>query len=73
MLESNVDDGTGVRAQYGGYAWGKTGTTENNGDAWFCGGSEDVTACVWVGHAEGNTPMETEYAGAPVDGGTYPR
>ena len=72
VLESVVSDGTGVRAAYGGYAWGKTGTTENNGDAWFCGGTEDVTACVWVGHAEGNTPMETEYAGAPVDGGTYP-
>ena len=72
VLEANVDGGTGERAQYGGYAWGKTGTTENNGDAWFCGGGEDVTACVWVGHAEGNTPMETEFAGAPVDGGTYP-
>jgi penicillin-binding protein 1A len=72
VLEANVDGGTGVRADYGGYAWGKTGTTENNGDAWFCGGSTDVTACVWVGHAEGNTPMETEFAGAPVDGGTYP-
>jgi penicillin-binding protein 1A len=72
VLESVVDSGTGVHANYGGYAWGKTGTTENNGDAWFCGGTEDVTACVWVGHAEGNTPMETEYAGGPVDGGTYP-
>jgi penicillin-binding protein 1A len=72
VLETVVSDGTGVHAAYGGYAWGKTGTTENNGDAWFCGGTEDVTACVWVGHAEGNTPMETEYAGGPVDGGTYP-
>ena len=72
VLEANVDGGTGERAQFGGYAWGKTGTTENNGDAWFCGGTTDVTACVWVGHAETNTPMETEYAGAPVDGGTYP-
>jgi penicillin-binding protein 1A len=71
-LEANVEGGTGERAAYGGYAWGKTGTTENNGDAWFCGGAEKVTACVWVGHAETNTPMETEYAGAPVDGGTYP-
>jgi penicillin-binding protein 1A len=71
-LEANVQGGTGERAAYGGYAWGKTGTTENNGDAWFCGGAEKVTACVWVGHAETNTPMETEYAGAPVDGGTYP-
>ena len=66
--------GTGELAQTGGYnAWGKTGTTENNGDAWFCGGTEHFTACVWVGHAETNTPMETEYNGGPVDGGTYRR
>jgi len=71
-LETVVSSGTGVKAQYGGYAWGKTGTTENNGDAWFCGATEDVTACVWVGHAETNTPMETEFAGGPVDGGTFP-
>ena len=53
-------------------AWGKTGTTENNGDAWFCGGDEHFTACVWVGHADSTTPMATDYNGGPVDGGTYP-
>ena len=53
-------------------AWGKTGTTDNNGDAWFCGGTDHFTACVWVGHAQTNTPMETEYDGGPVDGGTFP-
>jgi penicillin-binding protein 1A len=52
--------------------WGKTGTTENNGDAWFCGGNDEFTACVWVGHRDTNTPMETEYNGGPVDGGTWP-
>ena len=31
--------GTGTHAQIGAEGqWGKTGTTENNGDAWFCGG-----------------------------------
>ena len=50
----------------------RPGTTDNNGDAWFCGGTEHFTACVWVGHAQTNTPMETEYAGGPVDGGTFP-
>ena len=52
--------------------WGKTGTTDDNGDAWFCGATEQITVCVWVGHADSNTPMLTEYAGAPVDGGTIP-
>ena len=42
--------------------WGKTGTTDDNGDAWFCGATEEITACVWVGHADTVTPMETEFA-----------
>jgi penicillin-binding protein 1A len=73
ILHLNVLEGTGKLAQFGDSAeWGKTGTTENNGDAWFCGGSEHFTTCVWVGHADTNTPMETEYNGGPVDGGTFP-
>jgi penicillin-binding protein 1A len=73
ILHSNVLGGTGELAQFGDpEEWGKTGTTENNGDAWFCGGSTHFTACVWVGHAQTNTPMQTEYNGGPVDGGTFP-
>ena len=73
ILGGVVTSGTGVNANIGEEGqWGKTGTTDNNGDAWFCGGLEDVTACVWVGHADSITPMTTEYGGAPVDGGTYP-
>src|SRR5262245_15352278 len=73
ILHENVLAGTGVLAQSAGHnAWGKTGTTENNGDAWFCGGTDHFTACVWVGHADTNTPMTTDYNGGPVDGGTYP-
>jgi penicillin-binding protein 1A len=72
ILRNNVLSGTGELAQSAPNAWGKTGTTENNGDAWFCGGTDHFTACVWVGHADTNTPMETEYNGGPVDGGTYP-
>jgi penicillin-binding protein 1A len=64
--------GTGDNAATPGLDWGKTGTTENSGDAWFCGGTEHLTACVWVGHAMTNTPMETEYGGQPVAGGTFP-
>ena len=64
--------GTGENAATGEPTWGKTGTTDDNGDAWFCGATEEITACVWVGHADTVTPMETEFAGAPVDGGTFP-
>jgi penicillin-binding protein 1A len=74
ILETVVSSGTGTNAQIGASGqWGKTGTTENNGDAWFCGGVEDeVTACVWVGYADTTTPMTTLYNGGPVMGGTFP-
>ncbi|MGA8218049.1 MAG: transglycosylase domain-containing protein, partial [Solirubrobacterales bacterium] len=72
ILRANVLGGTGRLAQTGGFAWGKTGTTENNGDAWFCGGSDHFTACVWVGHPDSTESMSTDYNGGPVDGGTYP-
>jgi penicillin-binding protein 1A len=72
ILESVVSSGTARRAQTGNFAWGKTGTTSDNGDAWFCGGTDHITACVWVGHSDSNQPMETEFAGEPVDGGTFP-
>jgi penicillin-binding protein 1A len=72
LLTSVVTSGTGESAQTGEPTWGKTGTTDDNGDAWFVGSTEELTVAVWVGHADSNTPMETEFGGQPVDGGTYP-
>jgi penicillin-binding protein 1A len=74
MLESVVSSGTGTNAQIGAEGqWGKTGTTEENVDAWFCGGiSDEATACVWVGYPDSATPMTTLYNGGPVMGGTFP-
>ncbi|MDQ2700182.1 MAG: transglycosylase domain-containing protein, partial [Actinomycetota bacterium] len=73
ILHQVVTSGTGKNANVGDESqWGKTGTTENNSNAWFCGAITEVTACVWVGYAEGYKEMLTEYAGSPVDGGTYP-
>ena len=73
ILHTVVTSGTGERAQVGDdYIWGKTGTTDNNADAWFVGANEDITVAVWVGYPDGATPMETEFAGGPVDGGTIP-
>jgi penicillin-binding protein 1A len=72
VLSTVVSSGTGRRAENGKPTWGKTGTTDDNGDAWFCGATPDITACIWVGYRDTVTPMETEFAGAPVDGGTFP-
>ena len=73
ILETVVSSGTGTHADIGASGqWGKTGTTENSGDAWFCGGTEEVTACVWVGYADTTTPMTTLYNGGPVHGRHLP-
>jgi len=73
ILHTVVTSGTGERAQVGDdYIWGKTGTTDNNADAWFVGANEEITVAVWVGYPDGATPMETEFGGLPVDGGTIP-
>jgi penicillin-binding protein 1A len=73
MLSLVVTSGTGEAAQVGDeFIWGKTGTTENYGDAWFVGGNDDITVAIWVGYADKLQPMEYEHAGGPVAGGTYP-
>jgi penicillin-binding protein 1A len=73
MLGLVVSSGTGKAAQVGDeFIWGKTGTTENYGDAWFVGGNDDLTVAIWVGYADKLQPMEYEHAGGPVAGGTFP-
>jgi penicillin-binding protein 1A len=72
MLSLVVTSGTGKAAQVGDEnIWGKTGTTENYGDAWFAGGNDEITVAVWVGYADRVQAMEYEHAG-PVAGGTFP-
>jgi penicillin-binding protein 1A len=73
MLENVVRQGTGKRAALGNrVAAGKTGTTENYGDAWFVGYTPQLVTAVWVGYPNKLRPMLTEYDGEPVAGGTFP-
>jgi penicillin-binding protein 1A len=73
MLQGVVRYGTGKAAQLPGrQVAGKTGTTENYGDAWFVGYTPQFVAAVWVGYPDKLIPMTTEYHGHPVAGGTYP-
>jgi membrane peptidoglycan carboxypeptidase len=51
---------------------GKTGTTDDYGDAWFVGYTPELAVAVWVGYPDALRPMETEYHGEPVSGGTLP-
>ena len=72
ILSTVIASGTAVRARIDEFAAGKTGTTENYGDAWFVGFTKQMTVAVWVGYPNKLIPMETEYRGEPVAGGTYP-
>jgi penicillin-binding protein 1A len=72
LLTGPVKFGSARRAQYGGFAAGKTGTTENAGDAWFVGFTERWTVAVWVGYPDTLKPMKTEFQGQEVTGGSFP-
>ncbi|MGH3102909.1 MAG: transglycosylase domain-containing protein, partial [Gaiellaceae bacterium] len=73
MLEKVIQQGTGRRAAIPAWpAAGKTGTTENYGDAWFVGYTPQLAVAVWVGYPNRLVPMEVEFEGEPVAGGTYP-
>ena len=73
ILEDVVSKGTGHRAQLPGHAVaGKTGTTDNYGDAWFVGYTPELVVAVWVGYPNQLRPMLTEFNGQPVAGGTLP-
>jgi membrane peptidoglycan carboxypeptidase len=74
LLQRVVTDGTGRRAGLsdGRSVAGKTGTTENYGDAWFVGYTPQLAVAVWVGYPHELKPMLTDFHGDPVAGGTYP-
>jgi 1A family penicillin-binding protein len=51
---------------------GKTGTTENNTDAWFNGITPQLATTVWMGNPKGKIPMQWPATPISVFGGTYP-
>ncbi len=58
--------GTGHRAMVPGILGGKTGTSNNNRDAWFVGAIKDIVIGVWMGNDD-FTPMSSK-----ITGGTIP-
>jgi penicillin-binding protein 1A len=73
ILHDNYTSGTGVGASVDFYrpAAGKTGTTDDHTDAWFCGYTPTLSTTVWVGYPQALIPMENVH-GISVAGGTFP-
>jgi len=67
-----VQGGTGTGAAlYNREVAGKTGTTNQNIDAWFNGFTPQLETTVWMGNAQSEVPM-LDVGGISVYGGTYP-
>ena len=57
-MQGVVRGGTGTAARIRGWLpAGKTGTTQNNADAWFIGTVPVMSTAVWVGHPDAQIPM----------------
>lgn len=57
--------GTGGRARAPGVLGGKTGTSNENRDAWFVGATNDIVIGVWMGNDD-FTPMDSKITGGTV-------
>ena len=67
ILQGNTRYGTAaaIPDYYSGVAAGKTGTTSNSVDAWFCGFNPKLATAVWMGYPQSEIPMPG------VQGATY--
>lgn len=66
ILSDVVKRGTGKNAQVEGLELaGKTGTTNNNVDAWFCGYSPSIQTIIWFGN-DNNAPMRRSETGGKI-------
>lgn len=66
MMKTVISNGTGRAASIGKPAAGKTGTTDDNKDAYFMGYTPNVVTGVWVGNDD-NVAMNKS-----IQGGTVP-
>lgn len=81
ILPGVITRGTGTSANIDRPAAGKTGSSQNNVDAWFCGYTPQLSTAVWVGFAKPRPdgsgrlqPVSMTYPNTRITvfGGTYP-
>ncbi len=64
MLRRVIEGGTGSNANIKGeYICGKTGTSQNNRDAWFIGYSPKYITGVWIGNDNNTAMTNSSYGG----------
>jgi penicillin-binding protein 1A len=75
VLTQVVARGTGTAAAIPGWSGavaGKTGSTDNNYNAWFVGYTQDLATAVWMGSPGSVQHEMSDVGGVRVYGGTYP-
>lgn len=75
LMKNVIDRGTGYRVRrlgYQGEAAGKTGTTNDNTDAWFTGFTPDYVTSVWIGFdsRKGNRRLVDRKTRRQITGGS---
>ena len=73
VLGDVVQYGTGYGADFGhpeGIA-GKTGTSEDYGDAWFVGYTPELSTAIWMGYSDSRSPLTNVKGQARVFGATF--
>ena len=75
-LQRVVTEGTAKAAAIGRPVAGKTGTTQDNVDAWFVGYTPQLATGVWIGFEDNDpkTPLQpmSNVRGRAVTGGSFP-
>lgn len=66
LLRETVEQGTGRAARLPIPAYGKTGTTQDNRDAWFIGFAGDLVVGVWVGNDDDRPMRDVSGGGMPA-------
>ena len=66
LLREAVEQGTGRAARLPIPAYGKTGTTQDNRDAWFVGFAGELVVGVWVGNDDDRPMRDVSGGGLPA-------